>query len=128
MQERTEEVPNYRGPRKNQDTFIGLREQTPLAGLSPLQEAYLGHFVAQVLSLGMACYVATMGQGGGVRLRVFNGDDKYEDVLGLHEDWGPVFDSYAKALGGQNEWRVRAAQAHATTPPAAPGTTKGGKP
>ena len=37
MQERTEEVPNYRGPRKNQDTFIGLREQTPLAGLSPLQ-------------------------------------------------------------------------------------------
>ena len=113
-----------RGPRKNQDTFIALREGGPVDGLSKLQGAYLGAFVQYVLAQEMAVYVAAMGQGRGVRVRVFNGDDKYEDTLGLSEDWGPIFDSYAKALGGQEAWRARAAEVHRAASQEAPGATK----
>lgn len=118
-------MPYSRSPRKNQDTFTSLRDQGAVEGLTPLQGAYLGAFVQHVLEHEMAIYVASQGAGRGVRVRVFNGDDKYEDTLGLTEDWGPVFDGYAKALGGQEGWRAKAAAIHAATASAAPGATKG---
>lgn len=106
-------APIQRGPRKNQDTYLSLRDGDATVGLSKLQRDYLGAFVGYVLEHEMAIYVAASGQGRGVRIRVFNGDDKYEDTLGVTEDWGPILDGYAKALGGQTAWRAAAAAVHA---------------
>lgn len=113
-----------RGPRKNAESFTSLRAEQATEGLSALQEAYLGAFAIHVLTHEMALYVAMLPSGRGVKVRVFNGDDKYEDTLALSEDWGPIFDGYAKALGGQNEWRARAAAVHSSASPAAPGAAK----
>lgn len=121
-------MPSYRGPRKNQDSFSSLREHAPIDGLSALQVAYLGAFLEHVLEREMAIYVATVGQGRGIRVRVFNGDDRYEDVLSLSEDWGLVLDSYAKVLGGLQEWRAKAAKVHAAAAQEAPGATARSKP
>lgn len=113
-----------RGPRKNAESFTSLRSGEDTASLSPLQEAYLGAFAIHVLTHEMALYVAGLPSGRGVKVRVFNGDDKYEDTLSLSEDWGPIFDGYAKALGGQAEWRARAAAVHGRLAQEPSGATK----
>lgn len=115
-----------RGPRKNQESFTSLRTQETTEGLSTLQAAYLGAFVVHVLEHEMAVYVASLPSGRGVRVRVFNGDDKYEDTLATSEDWGPIFDGYAKSLGGQTAWRAKAAALHKRHGQEAPGGAKDG--
>ena len=92
--------------------------------MSELQAAYLGAFIEHVLWLQMAVYVAVLQNGAGVRVRVFNGDDKYEDSLLFTEEWLPVLTAYCKPLGGGQEWLKRAGRVNTRFPQEAPGATK----
>lgn len=114
-------MPARRGPSRS-ETYLGLRDQSAQLGeMSADQALYLAAFLAHVLEREMAVYVASVSNGRSLRVRVFNGDDKYEDNLSLTEDWGPVFGAYAKVLGGEREWQVRVGALRVATSPAAPG-------
>jgi hypothetical protein len=93
-----------RGPSRSGATYMSLRDQPGSGSIDQLQLDYLSAFIGHCAEREMAVYVAPVNNGQGMRIRVFNGDDKYEDTIGLGEDWGPVLHAYCKALGGEKEW------------------------
>jgi hypothetical protein len=88
-----------RAKRMQDQAATPLRASAATADPSETQEGYLAAFLAACVVGGVGVYITRYRNSGGIKLRLYIDGDSYEDVLNVSEEWGVLFDDYAKQAG-----------------------------
>lgn len=104
-------------PRKNalkpsgdRSPSMSLRKEAQHEELTNQQEDLLGAFLASAVVGGVAVYVKRDQRRGAIILKLYDGDDSYEDWLKPDELTIERLDDYAGQLGFKAHYRALVAQ------------------
>lgn len=85
---------------------LGLRDRALTQELDADQETLLGVFVAACVVSECAVYVRKDSRRGTIVLKVYDGDDAYEEWLEAKDFTTELFDDFSKTLGAQAHYRA----------------------
>lgn len=113
-----------------------LRPDAVSTQFTSYQMAVYGVFLTAILSGGVGIYTSLVRNGGAIRVRLYSGDDSYEDTIFPADDLAYLLTEYASQFKVKEEFVGGIARLHATAPQSqsepreggegTPGTAKGG--
>lgn len=84
---------------------VPLRPDAQGDEFTSLQNRIFGAFIACIIAAGKGAYVGSLRGGSAIRIRVYDGEESYEDTLTPRDDLAELLMSYAKQFDAEAIFR-----------------------
>lgn len=105
-------MPNY-NRRMQSKSAQPLRPDAVQQQFSSYQMQVYACFLCAVLSGGIGVYTSLVRNGGAIRVRLYSGDESYEDTIFPSDDLAYLFAEYAQQFKVKEEFLGQVARLHA---------------
>lgn len=93
-----------------------LRPDTNQVEFNSRQTLVMGLFLTSLMTAGKGIYCAQVRNGGAIRIRIYDGDESYEDTLFPSDDFAYLLAEYAKQFDVRGVFEGLLARANAAPP------------